>query len=300
MRTESSTLFPRPKFRLIAVACTALAALVPAEPATATASTCSYDSSDDRASFSVVTPPMITIFVTKGGEIKWRNTLTMEETDCGDATVTNTKVINITDYNTAAEGQITIDMSRPFGPGANPESVGVSEIEFQLDGNQGTNHLILSTSDGSDRVAFGEEGVNYNKDSDVDMTIDDFQSFILLGNDGNDVLTGGGGFGTGGPFGIGMSIHGGDGRDTLTGSPKQDNIGGSPGRDVVTGGGGADILFGDKGNDRVNGGRGGDELDGLGGDDTLRGQAGPDDLEGGNGTDDCVGGPGMDTIATCE
>src|SRR5688572_24320029 len=139
MRTERSNVSKRSKYALVALACTALAVLVPLQPATATQSGCGYSAEDNLVTFSVVTPPAITLFVEKGGAIKWRNTLTMEEYSCSTATVDNTNKINIYDYNTAAEGQVNIDFSRPFSPGATPESVGVSEIEFQLDGNNGTN-----------------------------------------------------------------------------------------------------------------------------------------------------------------
>lgn len=87
-------------------------------------------------------------------------------------------------------------------------------------------------------------------------------SFDYTLSDGN------GGTDTGGvSIAVGKNINGGNGKDTLTGTP---------------------------GNDRLDGGNGDDTLSGLAGNDTLSGGNGNDSLQGGNGDDSLTGGNGND------
>jgi Ca2+-binding RTX toxin-like protein len=287
--------------RAIVVLVTGLLLALPMTPsAQATNSTCGYSAEKERVDVQIVTPTAITVFVEPDDQIKWRNTLTMETFDCAKATVNNTDQIWINDFNSVSDSELTLDLTEPFAPGATPESVGFSEIEFFVDGGSAENELQIHGGPDSDRMAFGEEGINLNRDSDDDVTIDDLQTYVLLGNLGKDILTGAGGFGTGGPFPQGLTMYGGGGRDAMTGSNEEDTMGGSAGKDEMNGAGAKDIVFGDAGDDNLKGGAGGDEIDGIGGDDKLFGQRGSDDLEGGPGTDVCKGGPGADTETTCE
>ncbi len=67
--------------------------------------------------------------------------------------------------------------------------------------------------------------------------------------------------------GIGVSVSGGQGKDTLTS------------------GAGAHLLYGGEDDDILSGGDGGDQIYGDGGSDTITGGAGEDDLNGGSGAD---------------
>ncbi|MBK9160740.1 MAG: hypothetical protein IPM27_04135 [Nitrosomonadales bacterium] len=90
----------------------------------------------------------------------------------------------------------------------------------------------------------------------------------ILGNDGNNVLSGGAGAGN----------------DLLQGNQDGDILAGGAGNDIILGGAGNDKLFGDS--DQIAPtAHGNDYLDGGAGDDYLRGYEGNDTLIGGDGAD---------------
>src|SRR4051794_11435396 len=78
-----------------------------------------------------------------------------------------------------------------------------------------------------------------------------------------------------------LSVDGGAGADTVTGSDGPDLILGGEGNDVLSGGSGDDRIVGDRGNDTMNGGNGDDTLVWNNGDatDVANGDAGRDDVE---------------------
>jgi Ca2+-binding RTX toxin-like protein len=269
-------------------------------PAGATNSSCGYNEKDQSAFVQIVTPTSMRLFVTNAGEIKWSDPMSSQVFDCGKATVMNVDSIGVNDFNSVQASLFILDLQRPFGGGLTPETVGISEIEFSIDGGTGEDSLEIHGGDPANRIVFGEEGVNLNKDSDVDATLDDLEDISILGEGRNDVLSGGGGSGTGGPFAMRLLVYGLAGNDSLVGSNAGDTMLGSDGNDTMSGGRGGDVIFGNKGADNLSGGAGGDELDGFQGNDRLRGNSGPDNLEGGGGTDDCEGGPGTDTVSGCE
>jgi Ca2+-binding RTX toxin-like protein len=108
---------------------------------------------------------------------------------------------------------------------------------------------------------------------------------VLLGSDGDDVLTGT----TARDVLVGGSgadlLHGGDGDDFLYGGDGNDDLLGGNGNDELYGEAGTDILNGEDGNDELYGGNGRDILDGGAGADVLYGGAGADVLDGGDGVD---------------
>lgn len=284
----------------LAVAATMCCAVLSVSPAGATMSTCFFNKGEATLNVQIVTPTKVTIFVAEGGELKWKDTVSKQVTDCGNATVNNTDLISTIDYNDSNDSELTLDLSRRFGPGLTPEAVGIPEIEFSIDGGLAEDALRILGSNNKDRIVFGEEGVNLNRDGDDDIeTLDDYSEFELIGNGEKDLLSAAGGAGTGGPFLLPVTIYGLAGDDDLQGSASDDTLLGSGGRDSMRGGGGGDIIFGNAGGDDLKGGSGADELDGLAGNDKLRGNGGPDDLDGGGGTDDCEGGPGADTVTGC-
>jgi hypothetical protein len=107
-------------------------------------------------------------------------------------------------------------------------------------------------------------------------------------------------------LGVEVVVFGGDGDDTITGTPGNDFIYGQNGNDVLTGGAGNDQLIGGNGNDRIDGGTGDDIITGDYGNDVLVGGVGNDILfggadndflDGGTGDDYLSGGAGRDTFS---
>ena len=160
------------------------------------------------------------------------------------------------------------------------------------------------------------------------------QSMTLIGEGGDDILTGGSAADT---------LQGDDGNDSLTGGAGDDNLFGGlgndsiifgAGNDTVFGGGGDDFFddasgtpagtgnnlifggagndfswdasgndtfYGGDGNDVYNGDSGGDDhLFGDGGNDTLYGGAGNDTLNSGLGNDSVFGGAGQDIVTVSD
>uniref|UniRef100_A0A2P1CZF8 Putative phosphodiesterase n=1 Tax=Phormidium sp. LP904e TaxID=2027342 RepID=A0A2P1CZF8_9CYAN len=87
---------------------------------------------------------------------------------------------------------------------------------------------------------------------------------------------------------VGLTLNGGNGKDTLIGNDGDDNLNGGNGQDVLFGNGGNDTLLGGNGDDLLNAGAGNDLLNGGNGNDILNGGAGRDIfalMRNGNGTD---------------
>jgi Ca2+-binding RTX toxin-like protein len=91
-------------------------------------------------------------------------------------------------------------------------------------------------------------------------------------------------------------ILGGDGNDVITGGSGPDELFGQAGDDILRGMGGADVLEGGDGNDFLDGGTGDDALSGGDGNDTLIGGDGSDELSGDHGDDIVSGGAGDDNF----
>jgi Ca2+-binding RTX toxin-like protein len=113
-----------------------------------------------------------------------------------------------------------------------------------------------------------------------DTVIGSADSELILGNDGQD------------------SISGGAGNDTLIGGKDNDFVDGGIGNDSIRGDSNEDIIRGGDGNDSLFGGKGNDQLFGDAGDDFLSGDQGNDTLTGGEGSDRFVLsiGGGLDII----
>jgi hypothetical protein len=89
---------------------------------------------------------------------------------------------------------------------------------------------------------------------------------------------------------------GGDGDDTITGTPGPDVVLAGAGNDTVNTQGGDDTICAGPGNDNVDAGAGNDQASGEDGNDTLGGGGGNDALPGGPGDDTSNGGGGRDTV----
>jgi len=95
---------------------------------------------------------------------------------------------------------------------------------------------------------------------------------------------------------IGKTQTGGNGNDTINGTPGNDNFSSGNGQDRLNGLAGNDRLDGGNGDDRLDGGANNDTLLGGAGQDTLLGGTGLDTLNGGNGDDRLFGGTDSDTL----
>jgi Ca2+-binding RTX toxin-like protein len=93
-----------------------------------------------------------------------------------------------------------------------------------------------------------------------------------------------------------MTVEGGLGDDTITGSPVADILDGGDGNDTIDGGDGDDVIRGGFGDDRIMGGRGNDTIRGNAGKDQIDGGDGADDIDGGIGEDHIIGGKGKDIL----
>lgn len=110
---------------------------------------------------------------------------------------------------------------------------------------------------------------------------------LVLGLDGNDTITGGGGLDV---------FWGGNGNDTLIGGAGENRQHGQNGNDQLTGGNFGDYLAGNNGIDQIQGLGGADYIFGGANGDILRGGAGNDTIEAGHGDDQVFGDAGNDVI----
>ena len=95
----------------------------------------------------------------------------------------------------------------------------------------------------------------------------------------------------------GIRVDGGNGDDTILGSPSYaDSLLGGDGVDDLNGQGGSDTLDGGDGRDSITGGDGDDSLIGEDGSDTITGDLGNDTIFGGDHADSIDGGDGADNI----
>ncbi|WP_432119713.1 calcium-binding protein [Streptomyces sp. bgisy032] len=98
-------------------------------------------------------------------------------------------------------------------------------------------------------------------------------------------------------IGLGVTLLGGGGDDSLVGGGANDTLEGEEGADTLSGGSGNDTLIGGSGADRITGGSGNDSVEGRDGADIMGSGAGNDVVEGGNGADQIVGAEGSDYVA---
>jgi hypothetical protein len=175
-------------------------------------------------------------------------------------TVTNTDTILLTGANGTS---LAIDeRGGPFAPGATDEGDGFSEIEFDLDWEDGL--LLVNSAPRGDGLSFGGIqgglGINLNPGSeatpDSDVDPGGVLSVVARGLGGAESLSAAGGPGFIGPFIRPVSFEGGAGRDLLIGGSAPDLLDGGPGgdrirardgkRDKVTCGGGNDRVRADR------------------------------------------------------
>jgi Ca2+-binding RTX toxin-like protein len=176
-----------------------------------------------------------------------------------------------------------------------PQNVG------DLVGSSGRGLLpVIAGGRGNDRISVGGGAAN---------PFESVRPVAVLGGGGRDEVTLHGGFfsfvlgGSGDDrlrvrgIGIFNEVHGGFGRDRVSGGEGPDLVLSGQGRDVVAGEGGVDLLVSGQGEDRVAGGKGRDLIAGGPQIDRLHGGASGDFLLGGRGNDRLFGGHGGDLLA---
>lgn len=240
---------------------------------------CTYDAATKTVRLHLSFDHVVRLIVVSG-RIEFADLASFQRKgQCGTATNRNTDTIRLTEEQAGTSRLQLGEALGKFAPGATLEATGKSEIEIEL----GTVRAVtLGGTDNSDRYAIGSAGISVNTDDDVDI-IGTITDAWLLGNAGNDIITGRGAYGSGAPLG----------------APAPGRIywfSGGDGNDQVRGGDGGDVLDGDWGDDIVNGYAGADDIDGGGGNDTLYGVGGNDTIDGGYGLDTIYAGTGNDTI----
>jgi Ca2+-binding RTX toxin-like protein len=237
--------------------------------------------------------------------------ITLNGAPCGTATVTTIDTIAVT--SSGAPQEVAIDLTGgPFAPGMTDEGDGGSEIEFTIAMPSGTFRIRGSSS--ADEIVIGAAGINLNAaetTGDPDVVITGPPQIVVLGGDGNDFLSVGGGSGTG-AVGPAATLAGEAGNDRLGGGIGGGQFDGGDGQDEADYAGAVALTLADLVSGVVTHSAGGvdmltavEDLTGSPGDDVIHGNdqanvidgaAGADVITGGLGDDTIDGGPGGDTL----
>lgn len=137
-------------------------------------------------------------------------------------------------------------------------------------------------------VKGGDDANNVDLSQVTGTTYPSLTSIKVDGGNGNDTITGSPTYGD--------SLIGGDGADVLNGQGGNDTIDGGDGTDSIIGGDGNDSLIGEDGNDTITGDLGNDTILGGNHQDSLNGGDGNDSIDAGQSNDTVLGGIGNDTI----
>ena len=237
---------------------------------------------------------------------------------CDGATVFTTDTVHVT--GAGADDVLRISLQGgAFEPGA------TKPIDFVVDlgGQTNVDSLAIIGSAGNDTISWGGTGINLGNDADVDVVFSGVDQLTAEGLDGDDVLSGQGGHGTGTPIQRTLLMNAGAGDDVLRGGDGRDLLIGMAGNDTLDGAsspvGGDGVAYpyatgpvmvdldqhqasGADGFDTVlniesvSGGPFGDLLRGDPADNSLHGEGGNDQIFGNTGNDEMVGGPGNDSL----
>ncbi len=174
--------------------------------------------------------------------------------------------------------------------------------------------LIIDAGAGNDNVTVDDDvaldlhitgGAGNDKlqgGSGEDIIVDNYDSNVIDGGDGNDTLVANG-YSSKNIFEKALAYARGDKTvldapsNVIKGGDGNDYIEGGFGNDYINGGEGDDYIYGLDGDDSISGGDGHDYIDGGEGNDILYGGQGNDNLFGGKGNDTISGGAGDDVIA---
>jgi hypothetical protein len=193
----------------------------------------------------------------------------------GQATVNNTDQIVV--ISGAGTQFVTVYLDNGgFKPGFTDEPGGSDEIEITISlGGDNDSLSVYGSDTAADNIVVGKSSglgvmgkMNLNADEirgiDADLTlVVGVEERIVFGRGGQDVVSGGGGAGTGDAANFLLKLGGGNGGDQITGGTVGDSIIGGDGADVLKGAGGGDFI------DSADGVNGNDQIFGGGGSDTC-------------------------------
>ena len=260
--------------------------------------TCDYTASTHRVRITITGSIITSVQANRSGQIlvhwAWCD---------NQATVTNTDRITI--LAGAGDQQVNLHWDGAgFKPGATNEVGDSDEIEIAVSLDGDDDRLLVGGGRGADKITAGKSSgfgvagrVNLNAgestgiDADVTLVLG-LERLLVNGDSGADIVSGAGGAGTGGAFTLPMTLIGNLGNDTLTGGAASDEIYGAAGNDTLAGGAGGDWLNGGGDADTLKGGDGPDLLT------AVDGVSGNDQLYGGAGIDTCNADPG-DSLTNC-
>ena len=152
----------------------------------------------------------------------------------------------------------------------------------------GTAPNVATSSVTSIVVKGGDDANTVDLNQVTGTTYPSLISIRVDGGNGNDTITGSPTYGD--------SVIGGDGADTLNGQAGNDTLDGGDGTDSIIGGDGDDSLIGEDGNDTITGDNGNDTILGGNHNDSINGGDGNDSVDAGQSNDTVLGGIGNDTI----
>jgi RTX calcium-binding nonapeptide repeat (4 copies) len=288
----------RPLSRHLAAASGAIAVgvwLLVAGPASA-APTCVFDQVGGAVTITVGGGETAVIAVAN-------DAITLNGTACDAATVSTTDSITVNATGTPL--QVDIDLGGgEFGPGLTPEGDGSSEIEFTLNLPSGSPILRVVGGANADNLVYGTGGINLNgaeSTADADVTINGTPRVVFDGNGGDDVLSVGGGTGSGEP--ASGTLNGGGENDLLFGGLGGSTFDGGDGTDGLDYAAATQLVVANLATGVANHAGGlSDELSNLEnlagspGADAITGDDGPNVLQAGGGDDLVIGGGGDDTL----
>jgi Ca2+-binding RTX toxin-like protein len=146
-------------------------------------------------------------------------------------------------------------------------------------------------------VKGGDAANNINLSLVTNLTYPSLTSIRVDGGNGDDTIIGSPTYDDSLLGGDGIdSINGQGGNDTINGGDGRDSITGGDGNDSLLGGDGADTVSGDAGNDTISGGNHADSISGGNGADLIDAGQSNDSVSGGTGDDTINGGDGQDSL----
>ena len=233
--------------------------------------TASWDASAGRLSIQLSAAGDGAIVARDGDRIAVRHTGGWAVPVAGP-TVAATAAISVLD-SSGGSTELVVDL----GGGRFDRAAGTPR--FAVDLGAGADTVRVLGEAGRDNIRLGTEGLNLTALEDAQPDIVQpagVDRWVLEGRGGHDLLSAGGGAGSGGPVAVPVEVVAGPGGGVFGGGSAGDLIRGADGNDSLIAGDGADV---------VDGGGGGDSISGGNGDDVIVNREGPDGIAGGSGRD---------------
>jgi Ca2+-binding RTX toxin-like protein len=212
----------RARLLLIALLSGAAAAVLGGSPSHA-AATCTWNATTQNVGIVITSAAAEEITIGRTAGSPGTLDVTGVTGPCDGAPLNEIGTISITVADTSDQNQtVIIDQTNgEFEPGNGAGEGDDSEIQWTIDLDGGTDNVqILGTPTG-DHIRVGTSGVNLNADEvigpDFDITLTDVESLLVDGANGNDTVSGAGGFGTGTATTLPLTVIGGANNDILTG-----------------------------------------------------------------------------------